>query len=47
VKPQGPAIPFPTPSFSGRLGRLLPDASPGEVSIPMPAHDAPNIVLVL
>ena len=47
VKPQGPALPFPTPSFSGQLGRLLPDASPGEVSIPMPSPDAPNIVLVL
>ncbi len=47
VKPQGPALPFSTPKFTGHVDRLLPGSTPGEMSIPMPGPDAPNIVLVL
>ena len=47
VQPNGPDLPFATPPFRGNLGRLIDESEPSRPEIPLPAKDAPNIVLVL
>ncbi|MFM9131327.1 MAG: arylsulfatase [Actinomycetota bacterium] len=45
--PTGPALPFPTAPFAGVAGRLVGESEPSRPDVPLPAPDAPNIVLVL
>ena len=45
--PTGPDLPFPTPPFGGTLGRLIDESEPSRPEVPLPAPDAPNIVIVL
>lgn len=47
MKPAGPELPFATPSFRGRLGRLIDESEPARPEISLPGEDAPNIVVVL
>ena len=46
-QPTGPAVPFPTPPFTGSTERLLAGSVPSAPTVPFPADGAPNIVLVL
>ena len=46
-QPSGPSLPFATPPFAGTTSRLIDQSVPSRPVIPMPAPDAPNIVLVL
>ena len=47
TKPTGPALPKPTPSFSGSVGRLIADSDPAAIDANFPSESAPNIVLIL
>ena len=45
--PGGPSLPFATAPFAGTTARLIDESVPSRPGVPLPAAEAPNIVLVL